>query len=205
MTIIPCSPTFDQRTLTVMLEHDPVVQRYRAFFALFEWRVVPEPPLDPSQPGKRPHPQRAYIKALLLKVEEDLTTCTRLRRFLVEHPLLVLELGFRPVLDVSQPYGFDVERTVPTARWFREKQRTLEQPVLQALLLETVQALRQEIPGLGEIVAFDVTHIYAFVKENNRRAYVQKRSDQAVQPQSDRACTVGVQDRTHPDHPASRP
>ncbi len=30
--------------------------------------------------------------------------------------MLVLELGFRPVLDVTQPYGFDVERTVPTAR-----------------------------------------------------------------------------------------
>jgi hypothetical protein len=163
MTIIPCSPTFDQQTLTLMLEHDPVVQRSRAFFALFEWHVVPEPPIDPSQPGKRPHPQRAYIKALLLKVEEDLTTCTRLRRFLVEHPRLLLELGFRPVLDVSQPSGFDVERTVPSARWLREKQRSLEQPVLQALLLETVQALREEIPGLGEIVAFDVTHIYAWV------------------------------------------
>ena len=192
MTIIPCSPTFDQQTLTLMLEHDPVVQRYRAFFALFEWRVVPEPPLDPSQPGKRPHPQRAYIKALLLKVEEDLTTCTRLRRFLVEHPLLVLELGFRPVLDVSQPYGFDVERTVPTARWLREKQRSLEQPVLQALLLETVQALREEIPGLGEIVAFDVTHIYAWVKENNWRAYVSERFKKDQQPKGDPDCRLGV-------------
>src|SRR6266566_842552 len=155
MTIIPCSPTFDQQTLTLMLEHDPVVQRYRAFFALFEWRVVPEPPLDPSQPGKRPHPQRAYIKALLLKVEEDLTTCTRLRRFLVEHPLLVLELGFRPVL-------------------------------------ETVQALREEIPGLGEIVAFDVTHIYAWVKENNWRAYVSERFKKDQQPKGDPDCRLGV-------------
>jgi hypothetical protein len=147
MTIIPCSRVFDQQTMTLMLHHDPLVQRYRSFFALFDWRVVPEPAPDPSQPGKRPHPQSAYIKALLLKLEEDLTTCTRLRRFLVEHPLLVLELGFRPVLDVTQPYGFDIERTVPTARWLREKQRTLEQSVLQALLIETVQALRQEIPG----------------------------------------------------------
>src|SRR3989440_7488275 len=167
MTIIACSPTFDQQTLTLMLEHDPVVQRYRAFFALFEWRVVPEPAIDPSQPGKRAHPQRAYIKALLLKVEEDLTTCTRLRRFLLEHPLLVLELGFRPILDVSQPYGFDVERTVPSDRWFREQQRTLHQSVLQDLLAATVQALREEIPGLGEVVAFDTTHIYAWVRENN--------------------------------------
>ncbi len=159
--MIPNSRVFDQRTLTLMLEHDPVVQRYRAFFALFDWRVVPDPPIDPSQPGKRPHPQSAYIKALLLKLEEDFAACTRLRRFLVDHPLLVLELGFRPVLDLTQPYGFDVERTVPTARWLREKQRTLAQSVLQALLVETVGTLREAIPGLGEIVAFDVTHIYA--------------------------------------------
>ncbi len=195
--MIAYSRVFDQQTLTLMQEHDPLVQRYRAFLALFEWNVVPEPALDPSQPGKRPHPQRAYIKALLLKLEEGLSTCTRLRRFLLEHPLLVLELGFRPVLDVSQPYGFHVERTVPTARWLREKQRTLEQPVLQALLLQTVQALREEIPGLGEIVAFDVTHIYAFVKENNRRAYVKKRYDKAVQPRGDRDCKVGVKKSTN--------
>src|SRR6266571_8669355 len=197
MTIIPCSSTFDQQTLTLMLEHDPVVQRYRAFFALFEWRVVPEPPLDPSQPGKRPHPQRAYIKALLLKVEEDLTTCTRLRRFLVEHPRLLLELGFRPIPDVSQPYGFDVERTVPTARWLREKQRTLEQPVLQALLAATVHDLRQQIPGLGEVVAFDVTHIYAWVKENNLRVYVKDRYKKEVQPTGDRDCRLGVKKSTN--------
>ena len=99
--MIPYSQVFDQQTMTRMLDHDPVVQRYRSFFALFDWSVVPEPVVDPSQPGKRPHPPTAYIKALLLKLEEGLTFCTRLRRFLVEHPLLVLELGFRPVLNVD--------------------------------------------------------------------------------------------------------
>lgn len=115
-------------------------------------------------------------------MEEDFATCTRLRRFLMEHPLLVLELGFRPFLDISQPYGFDVQRTVPTDRWLREKQRTLQQPVLQALLVETIQALREEIPGLGEIVAFDMTHMYAWVKENNWRAYVKERFNKDQQP-----------------------
>ncbi len=42
MSIIPASQTFDQRTLSLLLAHDPVVQRYRVFFALFDWRVVPE-------------------------------------------------------------------------------------------------------------------------------------------------------------------
>jgi hypothetical protein len=144
----------------LLLAHDPVVQRYRGLFALFEWSVVPDPP-------------SAYVKALLLKREEGFQYCTQLRRFLLEHPLLVLELGFRPVLDCTQPYGFDVERTVPTARWVREKQRSMPHPVLQALLVAMVQDLREEIPGLGEIVAFDVTHIYAWVRENNPRVYVE--------------------------------
>ena len=94
--IIPDSTTFDQRTMTLLMEHDPVVQRYRAFFALFDWSVVPDPLIDPSRPGKRPHPKSAYIKALLLKLEQGLPSCRQLRRFLLEHPLVVLELGFRP-------------------------------------------------------------------------------------------------------------
>jgi hypothetical protein len=102
-----------------MLKHDPLVNRCRAFLAQFDWTVVPDPPVQSSQPGKRPHPQSAYLKALLLKIEEGFSSCTQLRRFLLDHPLLVLELGFRPVLDFRQPYGFDVGRTVPTARWFR--------------------------------------------------------------------------------------
>ncbi len=196
MSIIPYSHMFDQQTMIHLLDYDPLVQRCRAFLALFEWSVVPQPVIDPSRPGRRPHPPRAYLKALLLKVAEGLTCCTRLRRFLVEHPLLVLELGFRPVLDITQPYGFDIERTVPTARWFREKQRTLSQSVLQTLLAETVQDLREEIPGLGEVVAFDVTHIYAWVRENNPRVYVRVEGggpfDVTHIPKGDPDCRLGV-------------
>ncbi len=195
--MIPNSRVFDHRTLTLMCEHDPLIQRTRRFFACFDWSVAPDIPLESSQPGKRPHPQSAYVKALLLKIEEGFKHCTQLRRYLVEHPLLVLELGFRPVLDLNQPYGFDIERTVPTARWFTENQRTLEQPVLQALLVATVQALCEEVPGLGETVAFDVTHIYAFVKENNWRAYVAERFKKDQQPTGDPDCKLGVKRSTN--------
>jgi len=195
--IIPDSTTFDQRTMTRLLEHDPVVQRYRGFFALFDWSVVPDPAVDPSRPGKRPHPQSAYIKALLLKREEGMSTCTQLRHYLLEHPLLVLVLGFRPVLNRDLPYGFDVAKTVPTDRWFRQQQHDLEQPVLQGLLAATVRDLREEIPGLGEVVAFDVTHIYAYVKENNPRVYVKERFKKDQQPRGDRDCKLGVKKSTN--------
>jgi len=195
--IIPDSTTFDQRTMRKLMEHDPVVQRYRAFFALFDWSQAPDPAIDPSRPGKRPHPQSAYIKALLLKREEGMSTCTQLRSYLLEHPLVVLELGFRPMLNRDLPYGFDVAKTVPTARWFRKLQHDLEQPVLQGLLAATVRDLREEIPGLGEVVAFDVTHIYAYVKENNPRVYVKDRFKKDQQPRGDRDCKLGVKKSTN--------
>ncbi len=40
--IIPDATTLNQRTMIPLVEH------YRAFFALFDWSVVPEPVIDPS-------------------------------------------------------------------------------------------------------------------------------------------------------------
>lgn len=65
--------------------------------------------------------------------------------------------------------------------WLRQKLRTFDQTLLQALLRSTVAALQEEIPGLGEIVAFDVKHIYAWVKENNPRVYMKGRYDKTHQ------------------------
>src|SRR5262245_31419943 len=91
-------------------DRGPVVQRYRAFFALLDWSVVPE--RDPARPwpGSPPHPRAAYVKALPVKICEGKRFVTALRAFLVEHRWLVLELGFRPALDPTDPHGFDVER-----------------------------------------------------------------------------------------------
>ena len=60
-------------------------------------------------------------------------------------------------------------RTLPSARWLRERQRTLPQPVLQSLLAASVRDLREEIPGLGEVIALDVTHIYAWARASGLR------------------------------------
>lgn len=192
---------FDESTLARLRDVDPIVQRYRACFALLDWRQVPERDRRRPWPGCPPHPQSAYVKALLVKLCEEKAYVTHLRRFLVEHPLLVLELGFRPVHDASQPYGFDVEHTVPCDRWLREKQRRLPNTVLQGLLRETVHALQTEIPGLGETVAFDVKHIYAWVKENNPKAYVDERFDPQRQPRGDPDCRLGVKRSSNQKQP----
>ena len=122
---------------------------------------------------------------------------THLRAFLVEHPLLVIELGFHLALDPTHPYGFDVQRTVPSARWLREQLRRLDPVILHPLLQATVAALQAEIPGLGETVAFDVKHLYAWVKENNPRQYVKERYDKDRQPTGDPDCKLGVKRSTN--------
>jgi hypothetical protein len=181
--------------VALLREHDPLVRRYRAFFALLDWSLVPG--RDPTRPwpGPVPHPPTAYLKALLVKVCEGFPYVTDLRAFLVEHPLLALELGFRPVPDPTQPYGLDAARTVPCARYLRHQQEHLAPTTLQALLRATVHALQAEIPGLGETVAVDVKHIFAWVQANNPKAYVRARHDPQHQPPGDPDCRLGAKAR----------
>ena len=61
--------------------------------------------------------------------------------------------------------------------------------------------LQDEIPGLGETVAFDVKHIYAWVQENNERAYVPDRYDKTHQPKGDPDCRLGVKRSTNVELP----
>lgn len=195
--MIPLPTILDQHTLDLLRTFDPVVVRYRAFFALFEWEAAFPAPSSVARVGKPAHPEIAYLKAFLVKICEHQQYVTHLRRFLVEHPLLVLELGFHPVLDPICLYGFDPERTVPCDRWLRHKQQTLDRQVLQTLLHATVTALHAEIPGLGEVVAFDVKHIYAWVRENNPRESLKDRFCKDRQPKGDPDCKVGVKKSTN--------
>ena len=143
---------------------------------------MPERDEQTAWPGWPPHPEKAYIKALLIKKCENFAYVTDLRRFLVKHPLVVLEIGFIPVADPDSPYGFDVEQTVPCDRWLRHKQQWLANDTLQALFQQTVATLQTEIPGLGQTVVADVKHIYAWVKENNPREFIKDRFDPDQQP-----------------------
>jgi len=153
---------------------------------------VPERDESRPWPGSPPHPEQAYVKALLVKKCENFDYIMQLRRFLVQHPLLVVEMGFRLQLDSSQLYGFDVAATVPCSRWLREKQRTLDNAILQALFRETVHQLQSEIPELGQDVVIDTKHIYAWVRQNNPREFISDRYDPAKQPTGDPDCHLGV-------------
>ena len=199
--MIPTSDLFDQSTLTALLDHDPLVADYRAFFSLLDWSVVERWEAQRSALGRPAHPESAYLKAFLIRLREGMVYTTQLRRFLLRHPLLVIELGFRLVLDPTAAYGFDVEATLPCDFWFREKLRHCDPMLLQALLQATVRALQDEIPGLGEVVAFDVKHIYAWVKENNERTYVPERYDKTKRLAGDPDCRLGVKRSTNQEQP----
>jgi hypothetical protein len=198
--IITISQHFDQPTLSKLIDADPVVQRYRALFALFDWTAL-EPAGLTAGPGRPAHPPSAYIKALLVRIGEHLSSTPRWRAYLLDHPLLVLELGFRPHLDVTTPYGFRVSKTVPSVRHLNVILRTLDTKLLSDLFDQTVQALQAEIPGLGEVVAYDVKHIYAHVKENNPRVYMKDRFCKDRQPTGDPDCRVGVKRSTNQEQP----
>jgi hypothetical protein len=178
--------------MTQLLTHDPVIADYRALFSLFDCSLVEQWQAQRSSRGRPPHPESAYLKAFLVRIKEGLIYSSQLRDFLVKHPLLVIELGFQLELDPRAPYGFDVQRTLPCRYWLSQKLRQLDQMVLQDLLHATVAALQEEIPGLGETVAFDVKHIYAWVKENNQRVYVKDRYDKDQRLAGDPDCKLGV-------------
>jgi len=109
--------------------------RQHALFALFDWSLVERWQQQRSPRGRPPHPESAYLKAFLLRLREGMMYTSQLRRFLLVHPLLVIELGFHLVLDPSAPYGFDVEASVPSEQWLRLKLRTLDRDLLQDLKL----------------------------------------------------------------------
>ena len=199
--MIPTSDLFDQSTMAALLAHDPLIQDYRAFFAHLDWSVVERWEAEQSSRGRPAHPESAYIKAFLIRIREGMLYTTQLRRFLLRHPLLVVDVGFRLVLDTSAPYGFDLEHTLPCEFWLREKLRSFDPTLLQALLQSTVRALQDEIPGLGDTVAFDVKHIYAWVKENNARAYVPERYDKTKRVAGDPDCRLGVKRSTNKELP----
>ena len=199
--MIPSSPLFDQSVIQQLLDVDPVVADYRAFFSFLDWSLVEHWEQGRSSRGRPAHREATYLKAFFVRIREGFLYTTQLRRFLLKHPLLVLDLGFHPELDPTAAYGFDCDATLPCTGWLRAKLRSFDPGLLQDLLHATVRDLKHEIPGLGETVAFDVKHIYAWVQENNPRICIKDKFDKQRQPTGDRDCKLGVKRSTTVEQP----
>lgn len=173
-----------------------VAQRYAKLLRLVNWTSVVSATRRRSF-GRQPISVAAYMGAYLIKLDQELTTMGKLRRFLVSHPSLVWGLGFPLVRSQEKPHRFDAEASLPKRRQWSRVLSELEPALLQRLLDDSVRQL-QTIIGkpFGEVVSLDTKHIIAWVKENNRKAYVEEgRFDKAKQPAGDPDCKLGCKRR----------
>ena len=173
---------------------------------LLDWRVLPKDERH-SCFGRQPVPLAAYVGAFLVKLDHQLPTVARLRRFLVAHPALVWALGF-PLPAGTAGAGFDVEGAVPSARHLNRVLRELPNHHLQALLDAQVRQVQGFLPDevIGETIALDTKHILAWVKENNHKQFIEEgRYDKHRQPKGDSDCKLGCKRRGNqrPVTPAS--
>jgi len=178
--------------------HNRVAQRYEALFAGLDWEQVPEMDEKQVRRGRLPHPEAAYIKAHLVMVVEKQEYVSELYKYLSEHPALIWLLGFRlSPTNESNEEGFDVESSLPGERYLRKKLCQLDGEVLSQLLGQTVKHAVAEIPALGKTVSVDTKHQYAYVKENNPRAYVSEPFNPEHQPRGNGSCRLGAKRRTN--------
>lgn len=167
------------------------MKRYEGLFEPIRAKLEAE--VEAQNPrGRLPHPERAYVQAYLVMLEEHHQHVSHLHRYLLEHPALVWALEFRLVPDSRNGLGFNLEKSVPSVGHLRRKLRALDMEILKVLLSETVQQAREVMPEIAETVAIDVKHIYAYVKENNPRVYVDYPDEQTHRPVGDPACRFGV-------------
>jgi hypothetical protein len=170
-----------------------------------DWDNFPERDPNRPWPGSIPNPRAAYVAALIIKTNKKMDYMTELRNYLLDHPALIWLFSFKLCLSDNYLYGFDPEKSLPTARHFGRVLRELPQEPLQFLLDSSVELIKAELPDdieFGDIVAGDTKHIPAWVKENNPKAYVKEydRLNKKRQPIGDPDCKLGCK-RKHNSRP----
>ncbi len=167
---------------------DPIARYFHELFATIDWRTMPA--RDPQRPGPHPIALEVYLKTLLVKLDRRLPSGAALRQYLLEHPALQWELGYRP--RGGHP-------PVPSSRWLNAQQQRLGDQVA-ALLHTSVRTLAQVVPDLDAMTALDATHHLACVKHNNPNQSVAQRFEATQHPAGDPDCRLGAKTvHTAPD------
>jgi hypothetical protein len=198
---IACPLTHPHAPLPDWVEHDPLVQQYRALLGELPWADFPERPSSRAWPGPQPDPRAPFVAAYLIKLHEGKRYMSDLRRFLMLHPALVYWLGFERVPDPAAPHGFDLAASVPKRRHFSTVLRDLSNDALQFLLSASITLLRDTLPPeqwatFGDAIAGDTQAILAWVKQNNPKQFIKEgRLDKTKQPKGDKDCKLGVKHR----------
>ena len=176
----------------------PVVQRTLDLLGPLDWQHFPERNLQRHwvQPAVS---YAAFAGAMLIKLNEGLDSMGDLRRYLVEHFVLIPLLGYPAVRSSGHPCGFDPDASLPTQRHLTRMLRQIPNSNLQFLLNDSVRLIREELRQhqveIGGCISLDTKHILAWVKENNPKAYVEQRFDKTKQPPGDPDCKLGCKRR----------
>jgi len=190
----------------------PTAFRLLELLGPLHWAEFPERDLmrDWGQPTI---PYAALAATVLVQLNEGLVSMRQVRRFLVEHPVLVWLLGFPLVAAPAQPWGLDADASLPTARHLTHLLRVLPNAAAQYLLADSVSLIctalqARGVERIGECVSLDTKHILAWVEENNPKAYVTDRYDKGKQPAGDPDCRLGCKRRRNqgtPPTPTTNP
>jgi hypothetical protein len=185
----------------------PPAMRILDLIGPLAWSDFPERNLYRNW-GQVAIPHAAFSAACLLKLNEHLVSMGDLRQYLVEHPAFIWLLGFPLRPSLRHTYGFDPQASLPTERHLTKLLRKIPNPSMQFLFRDSVRLLlgyfaSQGIQA-GECISLDTKHILAWVKENNPKAYVEKRFDKTRQPKGDQDCKLGCK-RRHNQHTSKNP
>ena len=99
------------------VRQDPVALRYLELLAPLDWANFPE--RDLTTEWRLPTvPYVPFVAAYLVKLDQQLMYMPRLRRYLVEHPVLTTALGFPIPVDACSLSAAAVDDALPTHRHF---------------------------------------------------------------------------------------
>jgi hypothetical protein len=145
-----------------------------------DWTHFPERDLERNW-GQVTVPYAAFAAACLVKLNEGLVSMADLRRYLVEHPSFIRLCGFPVHPSPAAAWGFDAEASLPAHRHLTRMLHKISNAALQFLLADSVRLILAELRQVGiqagDCISLDTKHIIAWVKENNPKAYVEKRYD----------------------------
>jgi hypothetical protein len=186
-------------SLPRFVQQSPAAMRYLRLLGSLAWDKLP---LHDRRPNGHADPisRATFAATCLVKLDQQIVSMSTLRRYLIEHPELVWLFGFPLVPSVQFPWGFDAEASLPTHRHFTRLLRQTPNAVFQILLDSSVALLQAELAELelpfGECIAMDTKHVVAWVRENNRKAYIKSgRYDKTQQPKGDPDCRLGCKRR----------